>query len=265
MPRARVLFIDLLVDRDCSGIFGCDSSLRSGGREPCRRTGAWRARAPRSVESFSCVSIMAMGGSRATAPVGTPWPRRTGNGVCKRTTQRGARGFARVQEQDRTGLHDRPALTAKAPRRPSTAGAQAEGPSCWRNGSTTSATGSRTAGRKCVAALFHAAERPISDPLLPAVTVNATRRRKVLSRSSRVSGRTCCRSRRRRLATREPVAAHQRKQGSPRSDRLSRTGTAPGVSSSVSLSLACSSSMAAMDASASLKACLSNHQRRRVQ
>ena len=65
--------------------------------------------------------------------------------------------------------------------------------------------------------------------------------------------------------SREPIAAHQRRQGSPRSDRLSRTGTAPGASWRASLSLACASSMAAMDTSPSLNACLSNHQRRRVQ
>ena len=54
-------------------------------------------------------------------------------------------------------------------------------------------------------------------------------------------------------------------QGSPRSDSSLRIATAPGASSSASLSLACSSSMAVMETSASLNPCLSSHQRRRVQ
>ena len=78
-----------------------------------------------------------------------------------------------------------------------------------------------------------------------------------------VPGRTCCRGPLARRV-REPVAAHQRRQGSPSSDSSSRTGTTPGAWSSASFSLACSSSMAVIETSASLN-CLSSHQRRRVQ
>lgn len=53
----------------------------------------------------------------------------------------------------------------------------------------------RTAGRECVAALFHAGERGVSDPLLPAVMENAEGRRLHLLRFRTGPGKTGARDR----------------------------------------------------------------------